>query len=59
MLKTLTTVTWLPEVDALRMRLEAEGIATFVPDLHMESGMSRMPPQTLGAKARLRRRARR
>ena len=32
MLKTLTTVTWLPEADALRMRLEAEGIAAFVPD---------------------------
>jgi DNA-directed RNA polymerase subunit M/transcription elongation factor TFIIS len=32
MLKTLTTVTWLPEADALRLRLEAEGIPAFVPD---------------------------
>lgn len=34
MMKTLTTVTWLPEADVLRMRLEAEGIDAFVPDQH-------------------------
>ena len=33
-MKTLTTVTWLPEADALCMRLKAEGIEGFIPDQH-------------------------
>ena len=33
-MKTLTTVTWLPEADAVSLRLNAEGIETFIPDQH-------------------------
>ena len=33
-MKTLTTVTWLHEADALCMRLNAEGIDAFIPDQH-------------------------
>jgi len=31
-MKTLTTVLWLNEADALRLALEREGIAVFLPD---------------------------
>ena len=31
-MKTLTTVAWLHEADALCMRLNAEGIESFIPD---------------------------
>lgn len=31
-MKTLTTVLWLNEADALRLALEGEGIAVFLPD---------------------------
>ena len=33
-MKTIATFTWLPEADALCMRLGAEGIEAFVPDQH-------------------------
>jgi hypothetical protein len=33
-MKTVATVTWLPEADATCMRLHAEGIETFIPDQH-------------------------